>query len=59
MYLKDKLQQGLLSDGNLRMLLLQWDCGSLGFCLVFSDNFFAVTYTCLSLVLTIDYVTHS
>ena len=29
--------------------------GSLGFCSVFSDNFFVVTYTCLSLVLTIDF----
>ena len=29
--------------------------GSLSFCPVFSDNFFVVTYTCLSLVLTIDF----
>ena len=29
--------------------------GSLGFCSVSSDNFFVVTYTCLSLVLTIDF----
>ena len=29
--------------------------GSLWFCSVSSDNFFVVTYTCLSLVLTIDF----
>ena len=29
--------------------------GSLGLCSVSSDNFFVVTYTCLSLVLTIDF----
>ena len=29
--------------------------GSLGFCSVSSDNFSVVTYTCLSLVLTIDF----
>ena len=29
--------------------------GSLGFCSVSSDNFFVVTYTCLSLVLTFDF----
>ena len=29
--------------------------GSLGFCSVSSDNFFLVTYTCLSFVLTIDF----
>ena len=29
--------------------------GSLGFCSVSSDNFFVVTYTCLSLVLTVDF----
>ena len=29
--------------------------GSLVFCSVSSDNFFVVTYTCLSLVLTIDF----
>ena len=29
--------------------------GSLGFCSVSSDNFFVVTYTCLSLVLIIDF----
>ena len=53
--LTDILQKGLLSDGDPRMLLLQWGWGSLGFCSVFSDNFFVVTYTCLSLVLTIDF----
>ena len=53
--LTDILQKGLLSDGDPRMLLLQWSWGSLGFCSVFSDNFFVVTYTCLSLVLTIDF----
>ena len=29
--------------------------GSLGFCSVSSDNVYVVTYTCLSLVLTIDF----
>ena len=53
--LTDILQKRLLSDGDPRMLLLQWGWGSLGFCSVFSDNFFVVTYTCLSLVLTIDF----
>ena len=53
--LTDILQKGLLSDGDPRMLLLQWGWGSLGFCSVSSDNFFVVTYTCLSLVLTIDF----
>ena len=37
------------------MLLLQWGWGSLGFCSVFSDNFFVVRYTYLSLVLTIGF----
>ena len=54
--LTDIPQKGFLRDGDPRMLLLQWGWGSLGFCLVFSDNFFFVTYTCSSLVLT---VTHS
>ena len=49
------LQKELLSDGNPRMLLFQLGWGSLGFCSVFSDNFFVITYTCLSLVLTIDF----
>ena len=53
--LTDILQKGLLSDGDPRMLLLQWGWVSLGFCSIFSDNFFVVTYTCLSLVLTIDF----
>ena len=53
--LTDILQKGLLSDGDPRMLLLQWGWGSLGFCSVSSDNFFVVTYTCLSLVLTVDF----
>ena len=29
--------------------------GSIGLCSVSSDNFFAVTYTCLSLVLAVDF----
>ena len=37
----------------LKMTTKLW--GSLGFCSVSSDNFFVVTYTCLSLVLTIDF----
>ena len=53
--LPDILQKGLLSDGDPRMLLLQWGWGSLGFYSVSSDNFFVVTYNCLSLVLTIDF----
>ena len=53
--LTDILQKGLLGDGDRRMLLLQWVWGSLGFCSVFSNNFFVVTYTCLSLLLTIDF----
>ena len=53
--LTDILQKGLLGDSAPRMLLLQWGWGSLGFCSVFSDNFFVVTYTCLYLVLTIDF----
>ena len=52
--LTDILLKGLLSDGDPRMLLLQWGLSSLGFCSVSSDNFFVVRYTCLSLVLTID-----
>ena len=53
--LTDILQKLLLSDGDPRMLLLRWGWGSLGFCSGFSDNFFVVTYTYLSLVLTIDF----
>ena len=53
--LTDILQKGLLSDGDPRMLLLQWGWGSLGFSSVFSDDFFVVTYSFLSLVLTIDF----
>ena len=53
--LTDILLKGLLSDGDPRMLLLQWGLSSLGFCSVSSDNFFVVRYTCLSLVLTIDF----
>ena len=51
----DILQKGLLSDGDPRMLILQWGWGSLGSCSVFSDNFFVARYTCLSLVLTTDF----
>ena len=40
------------------MLLLQWGLGSLGFCSVSSHNFFVVRYTCLSLEMTFDYVSH-
>ena len=53
--LTEILQKGLLGDGDRRMLLLQWIWGSLGFCSVFSNNFFVATYTCLSLLLTIDF----
>ena len=53
--LTDILQKLLLSDGDPRMLLLQRGWGSLGFCSVFSDNFFVVTYTYLSLVLSNDF----
>ena len=42
-------------DFDPRMLLLQWVWGSLGLCSVFSDNIFVATYTCLSLVLAIDF----
>ena len=49
------LQKELLSDGNPRMLLFQLGWGLLGFCSIFSDNFFVITYTCLSSVLTIDF----
>ena len=53
-----------VSHGNLNMAIapyryaFKWTAkllGSLGFCSVSSDNFFVVTYTCLSLVLTIDF----
>ena len=53
--LQDILQKGLLSGGDPRMLLLQWGWGSPGFCSVFSDSFFVVTYPYLSLTLTIDF----
>ena len=53
--LTDILLKGLLSDIDPRMLLLQWGLSSLGFCSVSSDNFFVVRYTCLSLVLAIDF----
>ena len=49
------LLKGLLSDGDARILLLQWGLSSLGFCSVSSDNFFVFRYTYLSLVLTIDF----
>ena len=52
--LTDILPKLLLSDGDTRMLLLQWGWGSLVFCSVFSHNLFIVTYTYLSLILTID-----
>ena len=45
----------MLSDGNPRMLLLQWDLSSLGLCWASSDNFIVVRYTYLSLLLTIDF----
>ena len=53
-----------VSHGNLNMAIapyryaFKWTAkllGSLGFCSVSSDNFFVVTYTCLSLVLTINF----
>ena len=47
--------KGLLSDGDPRMLLLQWGSSSLGFCSVSSDNFFVARYTFLPLMLTIDF----
>ena len=37
----------------LKRINMLW--GSRGFCSVSPDNFFVVTYTCLSLVLTIDF----
>ena len=52
------------SHGNLNMAIAPYRYtlkrtaklwGSLGFCSVSSDNFFVVTCTCLSLVLTIDF----
>ena len=48
--LTDILLKGLLSDGDPRVLLLQWGLSSLGFCSVSSDNFFV--FRCAWLVLT-------
>ena len=45
----------IAKHGDPRTILLQWGWGSLGSCSVFLDYFFVVTYTCLSLVLTIDF----
>ena len=57
--LTDILLKGLLSDGDPKMLLLQWDLSLPGFCSVSSDNFVVFRDTCLSLELTIDLLTHS
>ena len=51
-HLTDILLKGLLSDGDPRILLLQWGLSSLGVCSVSSDNFFIFRYACLSLELT-------
>ena len=45
----------MLSDIDPRILLLQWDLSSLGFCSVSSDIFFVFRNTYLPLVLTIDF----
>ena len=53
-----------VSHGNLNMTIAPYRYtlkrtaqlwGSIGLCSVSSDNFFAVTYTCLSLVLAVDF----
>ena len=53
--LTDTLQEGLLCDGDPRILLIHCGWDSFGFCSVCSDNFFVVTYTCPSLVLAINF----
>ena len=42
-------ETGLLSDGDPRVLSLQWGLSSLGFCSVSSDIFFVFRCTCLVL----------
>ena len=44
-----------ITNGDPRILLLQWSLGSLFLAQFSSDNFFFLVYTFLSLVLTIDF----